>query len=82
MGLRFGDKFAARANLDEMNTVKENQDDLKWCGSSPIYTFLKAVPQARGTLHRYEQWNIDENSVVSFAGISFAPGPAVLQRTK
>jgi hypothetical protein len=105
MGLRFGDKFAARANRDEMNTVKErdnlridrmnasdargfwdlvkeNQDDLKWCGSSPIYTFMKAVPQARGTLHRYEQWNIDENSVVSFAGISFAPGPAVLQRTK
>jgi hypothetical protein len=34
---------------------------------------MKAVPQARGTLHRYEQWNIDENSVVSFAGISFAP---------
>jgi AmmeMemoRadiSam system protein B len=52
--------------------VKENRDDLKWCGSSPIYTFLKAVPQARGTLHRYEQWNIDEQSVVSFAGISFS----------
>jgi AmmeMemoRadiSam system protein B len=51
--------------------VKENRDDLKWCGSSPIYTFLKAVPQARGSLHRYEQWNIDEQSVVSFAGISF-----------
>jgi hypothetical protein len=33
---------------------------------------MKAVPQACGTLHRYEQWNIDENSVVSFAGISFA----------
>ncbi len=52
--------------------VKENQDDLKWCGSSPIYTFLKAVPQARGQLRRYEQWNIDEQSVVSFAGISFS----------
>ena len=51
--------------------VQENQDDLKWCGSSPIYTFMKAVPQARGVLHRYEQWNIDEKSVVSFAGISF-----------
>lgn len=95
MGLRFGDKFAARANRDDMDKVKErdglridrinasdaggfwdlvkeNQDDLKWCGSSPIYTFMKAVPEARGTLHRYEQWNIDENSVVSFAGISFA----------
>lgn len=53
--------------------VRENQDDdLKWCGSSAIYSFMKAVPQARGTLRRYEQWNIDEKSVVSFAGISFS----------
>ena len=53
------------------NLIQENRDDLKWCGSSPIYTFMKAVPEARGTLQRYEQWNIDERSVVSFAGISF-----------
>ncbi len=95
MGTRFGDKFAAHADRDEMtwvrerdmlrigrvnasdargfwDLIKENQDDLKWCGSSPIYTFLKAAPQARGTLHRYQQWNIDARSVVSFAGISFA----------
>ena len=52
--------------------VRENQDDLKWCGSSPFYTFMKAVPQARGTLRRYQQWNIDGQSVVSFAGISFS----------
>lgn len=51
--------------------VKENKDDLKWCGSSPVYTFLKAVPGAQGTLHRYEQWNIDEQSAVSLAGMSF-----------
>jgi hypothetical protein len=51
--------------------VKENRDDLKWCGTSPFYTFMKAMPQARGTTQRYEQWNIDENSVVTFAGISF-----------
>ncbi|HEX5229406.1 MAG TPA: AmmeMemoRadiSam system protein B [Bryobacteraceae bacterium] len=51
--------------------VKENQDDLKWCGSAPIYTFLKAVPQARGNLRRYQQWNIDEQSVVSFAAMAF-----------
>jgi AmmeMemoRadiSam system protein B len=51
--------------------VQENQDDLKWCGSSPIYTFLKVMPQARGTLRRYQQWNIDEQSVVSFAAIGF-----------
>ena len=52
--------------------VRENHDDLKWCGSSPVYTFLKALPQARGTLRKYQQWNIDEQSVVSFAGMSFA----------
>jgi AmmeMemoRadiSam system protein B len=51
--------------------VQENKDDLKWCGSSPIYTFLKVVPETRGTLRRYQQWNIDEQSVVSFAAIGF-----------
>jgi hypothetical protein len=51
--------------------VQENHDDLKWCGSSPVYTFLKVMPQARGELEKYEQWNIDPQSVVSFAGMSF-----------
>jgi len=51
--------------------VQHNRDDLKWCGSAPLYTFLKAVPQARGSLLHYQQWNIDEHSVVSFAGMSF-----------
>ncbi len=51
--------------------LQENQDDLKWCGSAPIYTFLKTVPQARGALRRYQQWNIDEQSIVSFAAVSF-----------
>ena len=46
-------------------------DDLKWCGSSPVYTFMRAVPEARGQLLRYQQWNIDEQSVVSFAGIAY-----------
>lgn len=96
MGTRYGDGFAARADCDEMQQVRERDelriarvlasdakgfwelvrgngdDDLKWCGSSAIYSFLKAVPWAAGTLRRYEQWNIDEQSVVSFAGISFA----------
>jgi AmmeMemoRadiSam system protein B len=52
--------------------VQEKRDDLKWCGSSPLYTFLKAVPNARGHLLRYEQWNIDEQSVVSFGGMAFS----------
>jgi hypothetical protein len=52
--------------------VRENRDDLKWCGSAPFYTFLKAVPEARGELLHYEQWNIDDRSVVSFAGMAFS----------
>jgi AmmeMemoRadiSam system protein B len=52
--------------------VQENHDDLKWCGSAPLYTFLKTLPGARGELLRYEQWNIDPRSVVSFAGIGFS----------
>lgn len=51
--------------------VQENQDDLKWCGSSPLYTFLKAAPAVRGDVRRYQQWNIDEQSVVSFAALAF-----------
>ncbi|MBC7925110.1 MAG: AmmeMemoRadiSam system protein B [Bryobacteraceae bacterium] len=69
-----------RERIDRMNEgdsrgfwqlVQQNQDDLKWCGSSPVYTFLKAVPEARGTLRAYQQWNIDEKSVVSFAALTF-----------
>jgi len=52
--------------------VQPEHDDLKWCGSSPVYTYLKCVPGTKGTLQRYEQWNIDEQSVVSFAGMTFA----------
>jgi AmmeMemoRadiSam system protein B len=50
--------------------VQADGDALRWCGSSPLYTFLRAVP-ARAELLRYEQWNIDEGSVVSFAGLAF-----------
>lgn len=46
-------------------------DDLKWCGASPIYTFLRAMPDVRGSLLHYQQWNIDPHSVVSFAGLRF-----------
>lgn len=51
--------------------VQQNQDDLKWCGSAPIYTFLKACPDTKGTLLDYEHWQIDPESVVTFGAISF-----------
>jgi AmmeMemoRadiSam system protein B len=51
--------------------VQQGCDEIRWCGSAPFYSFLYAAPQARGTLERYSQWNIDEHSVVTFAGMSF-----------
>lgn len=50
---------------------ERGHDDLKWCGSAPLYTFLRAHPGRTGQVLRYNQWNIDEQSVVSFAALSF-----------
>ena len=65
------DRINAADSRGFWDLVQENHDDLKWCGSSPLYTFLKAVPNAMGKLRRYQQWNIDEQSVVSFAAMTF-----------
>jgi MEMO1 family protein len=66
------ERVAAGDAVGFWELVQENHDDLKWCGSSPVYTFLKVMPNARGSIEKYEQWNIDPQSVVSFAGMSFA----------
>ncbi len=66
------ERMAAGDAVGFWELVQENHDDLKWCGSSPVYTFLKVMPNARGSIEKYEQWNIDPQSVVSFAGMSFA----------
>lgn len=51
------------------------EDDLKWCGYSPLYVFLRVMsqvrPKLRGRALRYDQWNIDPESVVSFAAMEF-----------
>ena len=52
--------------------VKMNGDELNWCGYSALYTFARALPRARGRILRYEQWNIDSQSVVSFASLEFS----------
>jgi hypothetical protein len=36
-----------------------------------VERIVVAALQARGELLSYEQWNLDENSVVSFAGMGF-----------
>jgi len=54
-----------------MELVKSGGDDLNWCGYSTLYVFLRAIGKVRGRLRRYEQWNIDPQSVVSFASLEF-----------
>ena len=51
--------------------VHPGQDELRWCGYAPIYTFLRTVKGIKGRTLLYEQWNIDSQSVVSFAGVEF-----------
>ena len=55
--------------------VCQSSDDLKWCGASPLYTFLKVMPQARAAVAAYQQWNIDEESLVSCAALHFHAPP-------
>ncbi len=51
--------------------VRTNDDPWKWCGSAPLYTFFRALPGVKAEMLRYGHWNIDEASVVSFAGMRF-----------
>ena len=46
-------------------------DPLNWCGTAPLYTFLRVAPRVRGEVLHYEQWQIDSDSVVSCAGLAF-----------
>ncbi len=55
--------------------IQAGADPLRWCGASALYTFLRTLPDVRGELLRYEQWNIDEASVVSFSALAFRRGP-------
>lgn len=57
--------------------IQEGGDDLRWCGASALYSFLRAAGSPPGALLRYEQWNIDPASVVSFGALAYgAPSPA------
>jgi MEMO1 family protein len=51
--------------------VQQDHDDIKWCGSSPFYTFLKVMPGVVGKLAHYHQWQIDTYSVVTFGALHF-----------
>jgi AmmeMemoRadiSam system protein B len=66
------DRINAGGVSDYWSLVQQDHDDLKWCGASPFYTFLRANPDVRGELLNYQQWQIDPASVVSFGALSFA----------
>ena len=69
--LEAGDAAGFWDLVREGGTPEQGFDALKWCGSSPFYTLHRALPHARGTLLHYEQWNIDDASVVSFGALAF-----------
>jgi hypothetical protein len=57
-----------------LDLVQPQADGLKWCGFTPLYTFLaslKPLMDIQGRVLQYEQWNIDPESVVTFAGLEF-----------
>jgi hypothetical protein len=60
--------------------VQEGGDDLRWCGASALYTFLRAASPCRGALLRYQQWNIDPESVVSFGALAFGASASAGER--
>ena len=50
--------------------ARRDDDRRRVCGLSPIYTLLRALGGAPGTLRRYGQWP-DPDGVVSFASVVF-----------
>lgn len=65
------DRIAAGDIRGYWSLVQDGHDDLKWCGSAPLYTFMKVMPEVKGELLDYHQWQIDADSVVSFAALRF-----------
>jgi hypothetical protein len=51
--------------------LQRDGDPLRWCGASPLYTLMAAARPSQGALLHYEQWNIDDQSVVSCAALAF-----------
>jgi len=51
-------------------SVRRDDDRRRICGLSPIYTLMRALGGARGTLRRYGQWP-DPEGVVTFASVVY-----------
>jgi MEMO1 family protein len=64
-------EMICRGESKKFREALGNRDELKWCGASALYTLLRSVGGVRGQQLRYDQWNIDPESVVSFASLEF-----------
>jgi AmmeMemoRadiSam system protein B len=53
-----------------VESVRRDNDRRRICGLSPIYTLMRALGGARGTLRRYGQWP-DPEGVVTFASVVY-----------
>jgi MEMO1 family protein len=51
-------------------SVRRDNDRRRTCGLSPIYTLLRSLDGAKGTLRQYGQWP-DPQGVVTFASVVF-----------
>jgi len=51
-------------------SVRRDHDRRRICGLSPIYTLMRALGGARGSLRRYGQWP-DPEGVVTFASVVY-----------
>lgn len=54
-----------------LERVTAAADPLRWCGFAPLYTFMRSFPRAQGRPLHYDQWDIDEDSVVSFVAADY-----------
>lgn len=52
-------------------SVAADGDSRRICGLSPIYAFLRALPDTRGELLRYSQWP-DQQGAVTFCAAAFS----------
>jgi AmmeMemoRadiSam system protein B len=52
------------------DNVAADRDARRICGLSPLYTLLRLLPEARGSLLRYTQWP-DPQGAVTFCAVSF-----------
>jgi AmmeMemoRadiSam system protein B len=58
--------------------VLHQQDPLKWCGSSCLYTLLQLFPGMKTEALNYGQWHIDEESLVTFGALRFSEAPRIV----